>query len=240
MSTLTLYCRYTAGLFIFIAGSVISANMAFAGEITYPVDSYDTGDTLTADDLNAKFNQIKSAVNDNNDKNTLNDLSCTSGQVAKWNGTAWECVGAAGVEFAPDPPPTTPTDADNIPLDTDNYTIQSVSVSAPGPGYILVSFSTTYRLNHTNGTSDLIEIGISDTETTTIALLPSRRFVFLDSGFASGNFYGTIASDQVFEVSTGGTYTYHVLGRSDKAPPGSASFSVSRPATQAVFVPNRY
>ena len=30
-----------------------------AGDITYPDDFYSTGDTLTADDLNAQFNEIK-------------------------------------------------------------------------------------------------------------------------------------------------------------------------------------
>ena len=39
---------------------------AQAGEVTYDDDTYSTGDTLTASDLNTKFNSIKSAINDNN------------------------------------------------------------------------------------------------------------------------------------------------------------------------------
>jgi len=39
-----------------------------AGNIGYPDDSYTTGDTLSASDLNAKFNGIKSSVNDNDSR----------------------------------------------------------------------------------------------------------------------------------------------------------------------------
>lgn len=38
----------------------------WAAEITYGTDSYNVGDTLTAGDLNAKFNELKESVNDNN------------------------------------------------------------------------------------------------------------------------------------------------------------------------------
>lgn len=245
MITLTLYFRYTIGLLVFIAGSVVTANMAFAGEITYPADSYNTGDTLTADDLNAKFNEIKSAVNNNNNLSSLSDLSCTDGHVAKWNGTAWACaadIDSAGVEFAS-------SIEDNIVLpDGENFLVQSVEVSAPGPGYIIVSFSATYRIRHTNGNVEWMEIGIWESDGSlindvVITDLPSRRIVFLDSGFANGNFYGSVASHQVFQVLTGGVHNFFVLGRSHygQTPPLELEwFSVSHPATQAVFVPNRY
>ena len=39
----------------------------FSGELTYPDNSFVDGDTLSAADLNAKFNDIKSEVNDNVD-----------------------------------------------------------------------------------------------------------------------------------------------------------------------------
>lgn len=60
------------GLLIFIAGSALIANMAFAGAINYSDTPYNDGGTLTTEDLNTKFNEIKSAVNDN-DNNRLID-----------------------------------------------------------------------------------------------------------------------------------------------------------------------
>lgn len=39
---------------------------AYSSSIGYGDDPYTSGDTLTADGLNAKFNEIKAAVNDNN------------------------------------------------------------------------------------------------------------------------------------------------------------------------------
>lgn len=69
-----------------IGGAVVQA-----GQVTYPDDGFVAGNKLYANDLNTKFNQLKSAVNDNNAKTTLNSLICVSGQIAKWNGSAWTC-----------------------------------------------------------------------------------------------------------------------------------------------------
>lgn len=49
-----------------LIGGVSLFSHAYAGEVTYPEDSYSFGNTLTADDLNSKFNEIKAEVNDNN------------------------------------------------------------------------------------------------------------------------------------------------------------------------------
>lgn len=45
--------------------SSLLAAPAWAAEVTYANDAYTTGDTLTADDLNTHFNDIKAGVNDN-------------------------------------------------------------------------------------------------------------------------------------------------------------------------------
>lgn len=50
--------------------SAIFVIPVYAGQITYPTDSYISGDTLTAADLNAKFNEIKTNVNQN-EKSTV-------------------------------------------------------------------------------------------------------------------------------------------------------------------------
>ncbi len=172
----------------------------YSGQVTYPDDSYSSGDPLTALDLNAKFNEIKSTVNGN----------------------------AAGVAFA--------SSTLDVELSTSTSIIQSVPLSAPGPGLVIVSFSAFYIMIHTNGAQDQIEVGIAESSSATVSALASRRFLYLDSGFASGEFDGSVASHAVFEVPSAGNYIYYVLGVSNKA---SGSF-VSHSATQAVFVPNSY
>ena len=46
---------------------------AWSAEVTYADDAYSTGDTLTADDLNAKFNEIKAGINDNHSSIKINN-----------------------------------------------------------------------------------------------------------------------------------------------------------------------
>lgn len=47
----------------------------WAAEITYETDSYTAGDNLTASDLNAKFNELKEGVNDNNYNISIDGIS---------------------------------------------------------------------------------------------------------------------------------------------------------------------
>ncbi|MDH5517110.1 MAG: hypothetical protein OEY36_04710 [Gammaproteobacteria bacterium] len=90
---------------------------AWSAEVSYSTDSYTAGDILTADDLNAKFNDIKAGIYDNHINNSsnrsdievnrvaVNDLSLrlgedtagkgvNSGDMQYWNGSAWVLVAA--------------------------------------------------------------------------------------------------------------------------------------------------
>ncbi len=53
-----------------------------AGQVTYPDNSYTSGDTLTATDLNAKFNEVKADVNNNNDRIAALELLVAALQTA--------------------------------------------------------------------------------------------------------------------------------------------------------------
>lgn len=99
-----------AQLLIIMLMSSLLASPSRAADVTYATDAYTSGDTLTAADLNAKFNNIKSGVNDNNakaDTNTtaIDTLStrltantagagATTGDMQYWNGSAWVLVSA--------------------------------------------------------------------------------------------------------------------------------------------------
>ena len=48
---------------------------AWSAEVTYADDPYTTGDTLTADDLNAQFNDIKAGINDNHNSTKINSTA---------------------------------------------------------------------------------------------------------------------------------------------------------------------
>jgi hypothetical protein len=90
--------------------SNLLASPTRAADVTYPTDAYTSGDTLTAADLNAKFNEIKAGINDNNTKvgsNTTaidalsNQLDAntagagvTIGDMQYWNGSTWVLVPA--------------------------------------------------------------------------------------------------------------------------------------------------
>ncbi|WP_455200870.1 hypothetical protein [Kaarinaea lacus] len=60
------------GIKIFILCFCGAVWLVQAGEITYPDNSFGSGDTLNASDLNDKFNEIKTQVNDNNARTTTN------------------------------------------------------------------------------------------------------------------------------------------------------------------------
>jgi hypothetical protein len=74
--------------------AMLSVSGVQAAEV---ISTFSTGDTLTA----TKMTEIKNAVNDNDTRigvlevsagDTLAELNCTSGQVAKFNGTSWACA----------------------------------------------------------------------------------------------------------------------------------------------------
>jgi hypothetical protein len=78
--------------FMIVATCFIGINPVIADQINFVDKDYQPGDTLDAADLTDTFNEIKSVVNKNDGKSTLNDLSCANGQVAKWDGSAWVCA----------------------------------------------------------------------------------------------------------------------------------------------------
>jgi hypothetical protein len=65
--------NHVTSLVFLIVVYVASTTPVLSGQVTYSDDSYGTGDVLTSSDLNAKFNEIKSAINDNDAKGNTGD-----------------------------------------------------------------------------------------------------------------------------------------------------------------------
>ena len=53
---------------VLLSASLVISVSVVAGEVNYSDNAFTDGDTLTADSLNTKFNEIKSEINDNNSR----------------------------------------------------------------------------------------------------------------------------------------------------------------------------
>lgn len=99
-----------------------------AGEVTYPDNSYNSGDSLSADSLNAKFNEIKSSINDN-DIN-IEDIQTQPQSAAKSFQT---------------------TTSGLFPYS--EGLIKTITVTTPDAGQVAFTMSGYTRHGHTNGTT---------------------------------------------------------------------------------------
>lgn len=73
---------------IIIISSLLAAP-AWSAEVTYADDTYTTGDTLTAEDLNTQFNDIKTGINGNHNSIQINSTVIENNRISiSTNGTA--------------------------------------------------------------------------------------------------------------------------------------------------------
>lgn len=77
---ITIQNMKTPGKIFALVFCTLIAVPAYSSSISYTDDSYTTGDTLTAADLNTKFNEIKADVNDNDDRVTTNEGDITTNE----------------------------------------------------------------------------------------------------------------------------------------------------------------
>lgn len=105
-------------------------------------------------------------------------------------------------------------------------TIASVTVTAPGPGYVRVSVNSYTYLNFTTGTSRGVDCTINTAETavnSADALPESRDFEWIHSGMPSGFYYKSLGSAGVHTIGSAGTYTYYMRCRTSG---GAATWSI--------------
>ncbi len=127
-------------------------------------------------------------------------------------------------------------DGSYISVPGSDTVILSVDVTAPTDGYIAVSFSGIAKFNHTNGARDSIRATLSTTcpgavEGSTVGF----RYSSIPSAAPTGDYYNTIATNNVFAVSAGATTICLIAETFD-----ALTVEIGYPVLQAIFVPNRF
>ena len=216
---------------------------AYSGQVGYPDDSYTAGDPLTAADLNLKFNEIKADVNDNDTRTGANETQLSN---AATGCPANQSIRAIAVDGTITCEIDTNTNTNHEGVDFTNssadiavtstpVTLLSVAVTAPVDGFVIVSFSSTARINHTSGTSEFMRLWLSTSPTAPNAFDETWRYHDVTSTAATDTYWVTQHSQNVYPV-TAGTTTFYARGDSNQA----TGTIYRNSSIQAIFVPNRY
>ncbi|MCK4512207.1 hypothetical protein KAW64_10740, partial [bacterium] len=98
--------------------------------------------------------------------------------------------------------------------DVVNQSGAEVTLTVPGPGYIVVESRVWFKFDHTGGTADKLYLGIS----TSPGALPTQPYdrVFWEDPASLGDASDldrTVHVSRTFEITSGGTYTYYLVGQ---------------------------
>ncbi len=110
----------------------------------------------------------------------------------------------------------------------------TVTVEAPGPGYILLLLSGSLIVDHTYYEGMSIYLGISTTPDTSGMI--SRTLYFMNYHLTSGYYGAPAATHTAVRVSSKGLYNFYAVGYSNGG--DVAGFGPS--AFTALFIPSRY
>ncbi len=220
---LNIYFKRTA-VMLFCAAVITTVS---AGEITYPDNSYSSGDTLTASDLNDKFNEIKTDVNDNNSRSLDNQNGIAANEAdIQDNMNALPGVASSEDNTCCTDIPTTPV------------TKQSVVLTPPGSGYAIVTYTGHCRLIHVTGSDSLVQsLSFAISTSPADVITSNRKWFILPAGSASGVHATACSTQAVFPISGATTYYLNavaVLPRTGEA--GEMGWG----NLHALFVPNLY
>lgn len=93
------------------------------------------------------------------------------------------------------------------------YDDAQVSLTTPGPGYIVVEANVWLTLSHSSGTDDDLVVGISESPVS-LPASPSAWSVWLvPSAWPSAAPENTLYAHNTFWESSAGTYTYYLVGQ---------------------------
>ena len=118
----------------------------------------------------------------------------------------------------------------NVTLTTTIADINSVSITVPGPGTVLVSGSGTFLINNT-GTAWEGDVWIANTSGGSGGDV--RNFWGFPAGMPVGAYYSPVHEQRTFTVGAAGTYTYYLTGMYFYT-----AFSVYRSSICAIFTPS--
>lgn len=104
--------------------------------------------------------------------------------------------------------------------------LESLSITAPGPGWVFASTSTELRLNHVAGTASSYTLGMSATPS---SLPPRQNFRrTIPTTAASGSYEDAYTVNGVFRIPEAGTYTFFLLGfKTSAAAPDAVLFDTN-------------
>jgi hypothetical protein len=93
------------------------------------------------------------------------------------------------------------------------YDDSQVTLSVPGPGWIVVEASVWTRLNHTEGTRDRVFVAISEYPNQAPTDAAAHNSWEIPESWPTGGEAGmTLYPHNTFRVSSAGTYTYYLVG----------------------------
>lgn len=155
------------------------------------------------------LNNIKSSVNSKQDKDSV-----------------------TGINFSAD-------SADYYSSTSTVSTVDSVSLTLPDAGYVMVSFSANVRITHTTTAIESIRFAITDDPAfINFNNETSMRFHSIAAATAGGDYYMPTATQRVYTIPSAGSYTFYVRTDSNQAATKITRYGYHN--LQALFIPNTY
>ena len=217
--------KYSIIFTTIIALSLYSFTVS-AGTVT-GLTSYTGGTTLNASDLNNDNTQIKSAVDDNNSKIGANTLDIDTNFINIEANTSdisinSDNISSNTVDISNIPVPAsvkqTPGDI-WLTLPTSATGLQSLTVTPPANGYLLVTATGSVSFSYTTGSGrGFICVDLSDTADDTGGCTPmagskSAYRSFIPDGFPTTSGFGSSYSlSELFSATEGTPVTFYISG----------------------------
>lgn len=173
----------------FIVGvllTVFATSPTWAGSLTIP-NTFTSGTTARASEVNANFSAIETAVDDNDARITQNTAAIPG-------------IATANV-----------TSSSTLP--SSNTNVLSVTITAPDSGFVFVSASGMIQVsNHTTAGFSSVYVGVSNISATLSASDYTR--LYLSSTVSNGSYEIPYAAHSVYPVSQG-VNTFYLVARED-------------------------
>ena len=117
----------------------------------------------------------------------------------------------------------------DVPI-TSTPAVASVTINAPGPGYVLVSTSAQLNIDYTGTSSARFTLGLSDAADT---ISPDQaKTISMPSGLPVWTYNQILSAERVFPISSAGPKTFYLIAEENSG----VQASISRRTLTATFV----